>query len=277
MNPPSTRVAYLGPPGTFSEEALSRCELVASAERREYPTIAAVFEAVVKNEVEFGLLPIENSLEGSIATTLDMLVHRPGVRIRREVLLPVRQNLLARPGTALASVKRVVSIPIALAQCQGFLKARLPGVPLEPALSTADAARIASETEGTAAVAARAAAARYHLDVLAEGIQDGEGNATRFVLVARQDEKPTGRDRTSIAFTLDRDRPGGLYEVLGEFARRDLNLSKIESRPNKQELGHYVFYVDFEGHRSDPAGAEALAGVLQRVHALHMLGSYPRG
>jgi len=236
-----------------------------------------VFEAVVKNEVEFGLLPIENSLEGSIATTLDMLVHRPGVRIRREVLLPVRQNLLARPGTALASVKRVVSIPIALAQCQGFLKARLPGVPLEPALSTADAARIASETEGTAAVAARAAAARYHLDVLAEGIQDGEGNATRFVLVARQDEKPTGRDRTSIAFTLDRDRPGGLYEVLGEFARRDLNLSKIESRPNKQELGHYVFYVDFEGHRSDPAGAEALAGVLQRVHALHMLGSYPRG
>lgn len=277
MTSSTTRVAYLGPPGTFSDEAVSRCELVSSAERREYPTIPEVFEAVVKRETEFGLLPIENSLEGSIATTLDMLVHRPGVRIRREVLLPVRQNLLARPGTALSDVKRVLSIPIALAQCQGFLKARLAGVPLEPALSTADAARLAGEREGTAAVASRAAAERYGLALLAEGIQDADANATRFVLIARDDEKPTGRDRTSIAFTLDRDRPGGLYEVLGEFAKRDLNLSKIESRPNKQALGHYVFYVDFEGHRSDPAGAEALAGVLQRVHALHLLGSYPRG
>jgi prephenate dehydratase len=271
------RVGYLGPPGTFSEEAVSLCDLVATAERREYPTIAEAFEAVVRGEVEFGLLPIENSLEGSIATTLDMLVHRPGLRIRREVLLPVRQNLLARPGVSLAQVRRVLSIPIALAQCQGFLKRRLAGVPLEPALSTADAARLAAERDDTAAVASRAAAERYGLAVLAENIQDGEGNATRFVLVAREDEKPTGRDRTSIAFTLDRDRPGGLYEVLGEFARRHINLSKIESRPNKQALGHYVFFVDFEGHRSDPGGAEALAGVLQRVHALHLLGSYPRG
>ena len=97
------------------------------------------------------------------------------------------------------------------------------------------------------------------------------------MLVAREDEKPTGRDRTSIAFTLDRDRPGGLYEVLGELARRQINLSKIESRPSRQELGHYVFFVDFEGHRSEPRGAEAIAGVLERVHALHLLGSYPRG
>jgi prephenate dehydratase len=276
-SPPRVRVAYLGPPGTFSEEAVGRCDLVAGAERRDHRTIADVFEAVVRGDAEFGLLPIENSLEGSITATLDMLVHRPGLRIRREVLLPVTQNLLARPGASLRDVKRVLSIPIAAAQCQGFLKARLPGVPVEPALSTADAARLAAERDDSAAIASRAAADRYGLAILAEGIQDGDANATRFVLVAREDEKPTGRDRTSIAFTLDRDRPGGLYEVLGEFATRQINLSKIESRPSRQALGHYVFYVDFEGHRSDPLGAAALAGVLQRVHALHLLGSYPRG
>jgi len=271
------RVGYLGPPGTFSEEAVGRCDLVATAERRDYPSIAEAFEAVVKGEVDCGLLPIENSLEGSVTTTLDLLVHRPGLRIRREVLLPVQQNLLARPGLALADVKHVLSIPIALAQCQTFLRARLPGVPLEPALSTAEAAQKAAERPDAAAVGSRAAAERYGLALLAESIQDGEGNTTRFVLVAREDEKPTGRDRTSIAFTLDRDRPGGLYEVLGEFARRQINLSKIESRPNKQALGHYVFFIDFEGHRAEPRGAEALAGVLERVHGLHLLGSYPRG
>jgi len=264
------RVAYLGPPGTFSEEALARCDLAAAAERHDYPTIAEAFEAVLEGEVEAALLPIENSLEGSVVATLDLLV-------RREVLLPVRQNLLARPGVALADVRRVLSIPIALAQCQAWLRDRRPGVPLEPAHSTADAARQAAERVDTAAVAARAAAERYGLAILAEGIEDGEGNTTRFVLVAREDEKPTGRDRTSIAFTLDRDRPGGLHEVLGELARRQINLSKIESRPNRKALGHYVFFVDFEGHRSDASGAEALAGVLERVHALHLLGSYPRG
>jgi prephenate dehydratase len=261
------RVGYLGPPGTFSEEALARCDLAVGAERCDYPTIPEAFEAVARGAVDASLLPIENSLEGSIPATLDLLVHRPGLRIRREVLLPVRQNLLARPGVGLDGVKRVLSIPIALAQCGAWLRARLPGVPLEPALSTADAARQAAERDGTAAVGSRAAA----------GIQDGEGNTTRFVLVSREDEKATGKDRTSIAFTLDRDRPGGLYDVMGEFARRQINLSKIESRPNRQALGHYIFFIDFEGHRSDPRGAEALAGVLERVHALHLLGSYPRG
>jgi len=271
------RVGYLGPPGTFSEEALSRCDLAAGAERRDYPSIADTFEAVAKGEVDCGLLPIENSLEGSVTATLDLLVHRPGLRIRREVLLPIRQNLLARSGVTFGDVRRVLSIPIAAAQCQAFLRARLPGVPIEPALSTAEVARLAAERPDAAAIASRAAAERYGLSLLAEDIEDGEGNTTRFVLVAREDEKPTGRDRTSIAFTLDRDRPGGLYDVLGVFAERHINLSKIESRPSKQALGHYVFFIDFEGHRSDPRGAEAVAGVLERVHALHLLGSYPRG
>ena len=129
---------------------------------------------------------------------------------------------------------------------------------------------------GAAAIGSRAAAGRYGLTIIAESIQDSDENTTRFLLVARQDEAPTGRDRTSIAFTLDRDRPGGLYEVMGEFASRGINLSKIESRPMKQALGHYVFFVDFEGHRLDAPCAAALESVSKLVHRLHLLGSYPR-
>jgi len=269
-------VAYLGPPGTFSEEAVGLCDVTRDEERRDYPGIVEAFESVASGACQSALLPIENSLEGTVVATVDLLVHRPGMRIRREVLLPVRQNLLARPGTALEGIRKVVSIPIALAQCQVFLRSHLPGVPQASALSTADAARLAAAEPGTAAVASRLAGERYGLATLREGIQDAEGNVTRFVLVAREDERPTGRDRTSIAFTLDRDRPGGLYEVLGEFARRGINLSKIESRPSRQAMGHYIFFLDFEGHRQDAKGAEALAGVLERVHALHLLGSYPR-
>ena len=164
-----------------------------------------------------------------------------------------------------------------LGQCSRFLRDRLPGAVLEATRSTTDAAaKVAGGEPGTAAIGSRAAASRYGLSVLAEDIQDAIENLTRFVLVAREDEAPTGSDRTSIAFTLDRDRPGGLYEVLGEFSRRGLNLSKIESRPTRSSIGHYIFFLDFEAHRRDAAGADALAGVLARVDRLHLLGSYPR-
>jgi len=270
------RVAYLGPPGTFSEEAVGRCELARGAERLPRPTFADAYEAVLAGEADAALLPIENSLEGSVGAVLDLLVHRPGLLIRRELMLPVEQHLLARGGTDLSGIARVLSHPQALGQCAAFLRARLPGVPLVPTHSTADAARQAAEGSDAAAIGGRAAAERYGLAILAESIQDPGENFTRFVLLAREDEKPTGRDRTSIAFTLDRDRPGGLHEVLGEFASRKVNLSKIESRPTKKTVGHYVFYVDFEGHRADPDGAGALEGVRRKVHVLHLLGSYPR-
>jgi prephenate dehydratase len=271
------RVAYLGPPGTFSEEAVARCELARGAEAVPMASIADAYDAVFRGEVESALLPIENSLEGSVGTTLDLLVQHPGPLIRREVLLPVRQHLLARPGTRLEEIRRVLSHPQPFGQCARFLRARLPEASLEPTRSTADAARqVAAGEPGAAAIGSRAAADRYGLVLLAESIQDLDENVTRFVLLARTDEAPTGKDRTSIAFTLDRDRPGGLHEVLGEFARRGLNLSKVESRPIKRVVGHYVFYLDFEGHRDDPAGAEALEAVRGRVHRLHLLGSYPR-
>jgi prephenate dehydratase len=271
------RVAYLGPPGTFSEEAVSRCDLAAGAEPLPCASFQAAWDAVLAGEADAALLPVENSIEGAIGTTLDLLVHRPGLLIRREVLLPVQQHLLAPAGTTLAQVTRVLSHPQPFGQCTRFLRERLPGARLEPTISTADAAiQVSRGAPGAAAIGARAAAARYGLAILAEGIQDSDENTTRFLLVARADEPRTGADRTSIAFTLDRDRPGGLYEVMGEFASRAINLSKIESRPMKQELGHYVFFIDFEGHRLDAPCAAALDGVRHRVHRLHLLGSYPR-
>ncbi len=271
------RIGYLGPAGTFSEEAVARCELAAGDEGVPYPTFADAYRALSRGELEGALLPIENSIEGSVGATLDLLVAEPGPLIRRELLLPVRQHLLARAGTALGDVKRVLSHPQPFGQCSRFLRERLPGVSLEPMLSTADAARkVAAGEPGAAAIGSRAAAARYGLALLAESIQDVDENFTRFVLLARGDEAPTGRDRTSIAFTLDRDRPGGLYEVLGEFAGRGINLSKVESRPMKEALGHYVFFLDFEAHRAEANCAEALTGVRARVHRLWILGSYPR-
>jgi prephenate dehydratase len=270
------RVGYLGPAGTFSEEALGFLPLAAPAERVAFASFADAYEAALRGEVDAALLPVENSLEGAVGATLDLLVHRPGLRIRRELMLPVEQQLLALPGTRLEEVRKVVSHPQALGQCGVFLRDRLAGVPLEPTHSTADAARQAAERAGTAAIGSRIAADRYRLAILAEAIQDPGENFTRFVLVGREDERPTGRDRTSIAFTLDRDRPGGLYEVIAEFATRRINLSRIESRPTKTAMGHYVFFLDFEGHRAEPDCADALAGVRRQVHKLLLLGSYPR-
>lgn len=270
------RVAYLGPPGTFSEEAVARCDL-ATGEPVPFPTFADAYRALRRGEVDGALLPIENSIEGTVGATLDLLVHEPGPLIRREVLVPVRQHLLARPGTRLEDVVRVLSHPQPFGQCRRFLHERLPNALLEPTHSTADAARkVAGGEPGAAAIGSRTAATRYGLAVLADSIQDVEENLTRFALLAQADEAPTGADRTSIAFTLDRDRPGGLYEVLGEFASRGINLSKVESRPMKEALGHYVFFLDFEAHRLEAAAADALAGARSRVHRLYLLGSYPR-
>jgi prephenate dehydratase len=272
------RVAYLGPPGTFSEEAVARCDLGGPEAPLPCASFAEAYEAIGSGRADAALLPIENSLEGAIGTVLDLLVHHPGPLIRREVLLPVRQHLMARPGTRLEDVSRVLSHPQPLGQCAAWLRAHLAGAAQVPTLSTADAAQqVAAGAPGAAAIGARAAADRFGLAVVAESIQDAEENTTRFVLLTGADERPTGLDRTSLAFTLDRDRPGGLYEVMGEFAARGINLSRVESRPLKQALGHYVFFLDFEGHRLDPAGAAALEGVRRRVHRLYLLGSYPRG
>ncbi len=239
-------------------------------------TFADAYEAVLQGEADSAVLPIENSIEGSIDAPLDLLVHRPGLSIRREILLGVEQHLMVARGTTWGSITRVLSHPQPLGQCAGFLRRRLPGVPTEPTLSTAEAARKVAEAPGLAAIGPAASAERYGLEILERSVQDEPGNTTRFILVMREDEAPTGSDKTTIAFTMDRDRPGGLYEVIGEFARRNINLSRIASRPTRQAVGHYIFFLDFEDHRLGASGSAALEAIRSRVHTLHVLGSYPR-
>ncbi len=276
------RVGYLGPGGTFTQEALGHCDLVQGWEAWAYPTISQVYEAVLAGECGAGLVPIENSLEGAVTATLDLLIHRGGLQICREVVLPVRHTLLVRESVEFSGVRGILSHPQALAQCADYLRRTFPGIPQEAANSTADAARRVAETggpgqplEGWAAIGTATAGEIYGLKALSRDIQDSDENYTRFFLLAERDAPPTGRDKTSLAFTLDRDRPGGLYEVLGEFANRKINLSKIESRPAKKALGHYIFLIEFEGHRSDQHCREALDGVEARSHFYRFFGSYP--
>lgn len=274
--PSGHAVAYLGPPGTFSEEAVTHCPQVKGWTARPFSTIVQAYDAALRGDVTAALLPIENSHEGSVTPTLDSLVHRGGLLIRAELVLPVRHCLMALPGTEQAHVQGIVSHPQALGQCAAFLEREFPGLPQEAAHSTADAARIVAGRPGWAAIAPARAAVVYGLTVLQHDIQDSRDNFTRFVLLGQTDAEPTGRDRTSIVFSLDRDRPGGLAEVMAEFGDRDINLSKIESRPSRSGLWQYVFFLDMEAHRTEAACAQALAAVERRSAFFRLLGSYPR-
>ncbi len=292
------RVAFLGPEGSHTGEAVSACAAVAGWTRLPESGIRAAFAKLVAGEAEAALLPLENALEGSVGATLDLLAGPTGdgIRIRRELVRPIAHALLAPPGLPAeddafrASVAAILSHPQALAQCASTISSLFPAAMQIPALSTAEAAKRVAETarQGTAltgtegsagawvAVAPREAAGRFGLVVRRDDLSDEPGNATRFVLLARDDERPTGRDRTSIVFGLDRDRPGGLHDALGEFAARGINLSRIESRPTRRRLGEYWFFVDLEAHREESNAAEALARLERKAGFYRLLGSYPR-
>lgn len=271
----SGRVAYFGPAGTFTELAALRYapqrELIA------YPTIAAVTKAVGGGEAEEGVVPIENSLEGSVTDTLDLLIQESFLFIRQELVLPIEHCLLVRPGIGEADIKVIYSHPQALGQCRRFLENRFPRAAVAAALSTAAAAeQLQQSREPAAAIGTSRAAELYHMDVLARGIQDNPANVTRFVVLGHTDHPPTGDDKTSLCFSFSDDRPGLLYSVMGEFARRNINLAKIESRPTKQSLGRYIFLIDLDGHRDDPAVKEAIEGLRAQTSMLKIFGSYPR-
>lgn len=261
----------LGPRGTFSEEAALR--YFKEPELRYREDIEGIFEDVLKGDADYGLVPIENSLEGSVGVTLDLLL-RQEVRIWGEVVIDVKHSLLALKGATLGEIREVLSHPHALAQCRGFLKRY--GLKTKNYPSTAGAAREVAEKKlcSLAAIAPERAATLYGLAVLKREIQDEDFNQTRFLVIARRDHEATGRDKTSIIFALE-DRPGALYEALKPFALGGINLTKIESRPSKKALGDYVFYVDLEGHRSDDRIRKALAELKSRVTFLKVLGSYP--
>jgi prephenate dehydratase len=270
----SRRLAYLGPPGTFSEEA----GLLHDPEAQLLPfvSVAAVAAAVDSGMADEGVVAIENSLEGSVNETLDILIHESGLSICRELVLPIEHCLLAAPGASSSDVEVIYSHPQALGQCRRFLERCFPKAHPEAALSTAAAVEQMLAQERAAAIATRRAAELYGAHVLAHGIQDNVANKTRFVVLAPHDCPPTGQDKTSIAFSVAHDRPGTLVGVLHQFSDRQINLTKIESRPSKEELGVYVFLVDMDGHRTDPAVAEALEQVREQGFFFKVFGSYPR-
>jgi prephenate dehydratase len=224
------------------------------------------------------VVPIENSIEGAVNLTLDTLAFgEPGVYIRGETTVAISMNLLVRPGTTLADVKEVRSHPMALPQCRDWLLANLPDVQLVTSGSTATAAEEVAAGDGTlAALGTAAAGTRSGLQILAADIHDRDGNTTRFVVLGRRMHAPTGADKTSMVVFLGEDRPGLLMRVLDEFALRNINLTKIESRPTKQALGEYCIFLDATGHVTEARMAEALRSVHRHVDEVRVLGTYPR-
>lgn len=275
---------YLGPAGTFSESALAAMPSTRDAAGVPFLTVEGVLDAVRSGEVAGGVVPIENSVEGPVTTTLDSLAHGESLVIVDEWALPVRFALMARPDTRLADISRVSTIPIAAAQCRGWLRANLPDAAIVPALSTAGAAAaLAGIPPGEpgpfdAAISPVNAAERYGLRVLADNIGDSEDALTRFVHVRRPQglTQRTGADKTTLVLYMREDHAGALLEILTEFAVRGVNLTRIESRPTKRQLGDYYFSLDCEGHVLDARVGEALTGLRRVCADVRFLGSYPR-
>jgi prephenate dehydratase len=276
------RIGFLGPQGTFTEEALLTQPDYAAGELVAYGSLAEVLEAVQQDEVDLGFVPIENAIEGTVRDTLDSLVFDYDLLIQREVVLDIHLHLMAPAGTTLADVKRVASMPVAIAQCRRFLVEQLPGVETMAATATAEAARRLGEGDPsmgevpTAAIAPRLAATLYGLEILVEDVEDHPDNQTRFVSVAKSGiPAPTGHDRTSIVCFQSADHPGSLYGILGQFAARNINLTKLESRPTKKALGEYCFVIDLEGHLADELITDCLRDLHAELSGLKYLGSYP--
>lgn len=273
------RIAFLGPEGTFTEQALLAEPDLAQMELQPLSSIPEVLAAAANGDVDLGFVGIENSIEGAVTVTVDTLAFETQLLIQREVLLSVQMHLLAPSGVGLSDVRRVLSFPVAAAQCRGFLHAELPGVEQVATTSTVEAALLAAgdHNDGhTAAIAPSVAGKMYGLDVLASDIDDHPDNTTRFVAVARDGvPAPTGHDKTSVVVFQRADRPGSLLTILQEFAARSINLTKLESRPTKKGLGQYCFLIDLEGHIGDALVADCLRDLKTKVADVKFLGSYP--
>src|SRR5665213_737458 len=266
------RIGYLGPEGSFSHEAVSTMEEV---EPVACNTFADLLSSVEDSSLDQGLVPPTNAMEGNVSHTIHCLVFDHDLGIVREIVIPIRLPLLARPGVSIEDLTGVRSYVHALAQCRAYLHGL--DVPIEQTTSTSQAAReVAESTEPWAAVASKLAGELFGLVALATDIEDHPDNATRFVVVGRQRvAAPTGHDRTTIVCFQDADRPGSLYGILGRFAAREINLTKLESRPTKRGLGDYCFVIEFEGHVGDDVVADCLADLQAHLARVKFLGSYP--
>ena len=275
------RIGFFGPFGTFTEQALQTQADLAQAELVPFRSVPDVLDAVANGDVDAGFVPIENSIEGTVNFTQDALIFDYELLIQREVVLDIEHCLLARKGTTLADVTIVHSIPVATAQCSGWLRTNLPHADVQVANSTADAARtvgrIGAEETGMAALAPANAAALYGLEVIARDIADHAGNQTRFVLVAREGiPASTGHDKTGIVVFQRADEPGSLISILQEFAARRINLSLLSSRPTKAGgLGDYCFIIYADGHVGDELMADVLRDLHTKQGGVKFLGSYP--
>ena len=271
-----SKIAYLGPLGTFCEEAACKFIIGGTNDWELLPcnSILDVFASVHRGEVDTGIVPIENSCEGSVNQTLDLLANEYDLKITGEIILPVQQNLLTKPGVEVKDICRVLSHPQALAQCREYLYRKIPGAELVEVTSTAEAARqVALTGEVWAAIGTSGAAGAYGLTVLVPQINDHSNNETRFVLLSRFNNDCLWNCKTSLlVYVLN--QPGALSRVLGEFSLRGINLTKIESRPTRKKIGEYFFFIDIEGHRLEPKVKEALEEIKTVAQAVKVLGTY---
>ena len=273
-----SHVAYLGPPGTFTEEALLTQPDLAAAKHKLCRSIPEVLESAAEGQVDLGFTAIENSIEGTVNVALDALIFEHDLLIQREVVIDVRLHLLGLAGASLETIQRVISFPVATAQCRRYLTDNLPHAEEVAANSTAAAARdlsISKDAE-SAAIGTILSQHIYGLELLATDIEDHPENQTRFVAVSHTGvPAPTGHDKTSIVVFQRADRSGSLMGILAEFAARSINLTKLESRPTKKALGDYCFLIDLEGHVADQLVADCLTSIVAKHGEVKFLGSYP--
>jgi len=265
------RIAYFGPEGTFTESAAKK-HFGSAPDFTALATIDEVFRAVESGNADYGVVPVENSTEGAVGRTLDLLLQMP-IRICGEVMLRIHQHLLSR-AERLEGVKRLYSHAQSLAQCHEWLNRNLPVLPRVPVASNAEAARMAAEDTESCAIAGEAAAARYGLNRLAHDIEDDPNNTTRFLVIGMHDAGPSGRDKTSLVCSAQ-NKAGAVYGLLEPLARHGVSMSKFESRPSRTGLWEYVFYVDVDGHQSEDRVEKAFAELRERAAFVKVLGSYP--
>ena len=273
-NSKTCKIGFLGPSGSYAEEAASKLQ----GKLITFGSIMEVIDAVDQNIIDMGVVPIENSIEGPVGVTLDLLANDYDLKIKNEIILPISHNLLLNEESSLEDIEIVYSHMQALAQCRKFIE-KMGAKPVATP-STSQAAETVKGKKNAAAIGTSKAAGIYGLKIAAKNIQDFENNSTRFVVINKEDHVPTGHDKTSLVFSLIEDKPGGLYDVLGEFAKRDINLTKIESRPSKKKLGTYIFFIDLKGHREDEEVKNILDTIKintikTKISYIKLLGSYP--
>lgn len=267
------KVAFLGPKGTFTEQA-ARSYFLDNYEFVEYRDIPEVFTAISSGLVKFGVVPIENSIEGSVNIALDLLFES-NIKVSGEIEQRIIQNLITEDNVSIRDIKKVISHPQAIAQCRDFLKSKLPKSERIEIASTSAAVKAVKGTTDMAAIGSELAAKSYKMKILCAGIEDNPNNSTRFFVLSQQELAQTGNDKTTIIFSV-KHAPGALYDALGVFASRNINLTKIESRPTRKKPWEYIFYCGFEGHKDEKLIQEVLNELKDKTIFMKVLGSYPK-